>query len=137
MGLATSRLWASLPTPRAPGVDIEEPTEEESIEAGGGNGTTLLLHPQDGGGSRTVVRLRGGGARPPQATLGLGAAAGAAARGGGSGPAVCIGQVHAGLEGDGCLWRKGILMGEKCQPPDFSGAIIYDAAGNVVKKPLR
>ncbi|CAA7409962.1 unnamed protein product [Spirodela intermedia] len=57
--------------------------------------------------------------------------------GGGSGPAVCIGQVHAGLEGDGCLWRKGILMGEKCQPPDFSGAIIYDAAGNVVKKPLR
>lgn len=30
------------------------------------------------------------------------------------------------------LWQKNILMGGKCQLPDFSGIIIYDADGNVV-----
>ncbi|KAH7568115.1 hypothetical protein JRO89_XS07G0239800 [Xanthoceras sorbifolium] len=30
------------------------------------------------------------------------------------------------------LWQKNILMGGKCQLPDFSGVIIYDAEGNVV-----
>jgi hypothetical protein len=34
-------------------------------------------------------------------------------------------------EGGGdSLWQRTILMGEKCQPPDFSGAIIYDDKGN-------
>ncbi|PIM97908.1 hypothetical protein CDL12_29617 [Handroanthus impetiginosus] len=28
------------------------------------------------------------------------------------------------------LWQKAILMGEKCQPPEFSGVIYYDYAGN-------
>ncbi|KAI4352780.1 hypothetical protein L6164_007000 [Bauhinia variegata] len=30
------------------------------------------------------------------------------------------------------LWRKNILMGGKCQLPDFSGVIIYDSEGNIV-----
>ncbi|KAL0327048.1 UNVERIFIED_CONTAM: hypothetical protein Sangu_1782800 [Sesamum angustifolium] len=28
------------------------------------------------------------------------------------------------------LWQKAILMGEKCQPPEFSGVIYYDYSGN-------
>lgn len=28
------------------------------------------------------------------------------------------------------LWQRRILMGERCQPPDFSGVIIYDDKGN-------
>lgn len=31
-------------------------------------------------------------------------------------------------EDDG-VWRRAILMGEKCQPLDFSGVIYYDADG--------
>ena len=27
------------------------------------------------------------------------------------------------------VWQKAILMGEKCQPPEFSGAIFYDYEG--------
>ncbi|KAK2659125.1 hypothetical protein Ddye_005658 [Dipteronia dyeriana] len=30
------------------------------------------------------------------------------------------------------VWQKNILMGGKCQLPDFSGVIIYDAGGNIV-----
>ncbi|XP_075473410.1 uncharacterized protein LOC142504427 [Primulina tabacum] len=30
------------------------------------------------------------------------------------------------------VWQKAILMGEKCQPPEFSGAIYYDYDGNRV-----
>ncbi|ERN04362.1 hypothetical protein AMTR_s00147p00067470 [Amborella trichopoda] len=28
------------------------------------------------------------------------------------------------------LWQRKILMGEKCEPPDFSGVIYYDHMGN-------
>ncbi|XP_052201715.1 uncharacterized protein LOC127807716 [Diospyros lotus] len=37
------------------------------------------------------------------------------------------------------VWQRNILMGGKCQLPDFSGVIIYDAAGNVASpaKPSR
>ncbi|RZC85916.1 hypothetical protein C5167_026592 [Papaver somniferum] len=31
--------------------------------------------------------------------------------------------------GDGGVWQRGILMGGKCQPPDFSGVIYYDVDG--------
>ncbi|XP_055832608.1 uncharacterized protein LOC129901450 [Solanum dulcamara] len=31
--------------------------------------------------------------------------------------------------GDGGLWQKEILMGDKCQPLDFSGVIYYDRNG--------
>ncbi|KAJ7525516.1 hypothetical protein O6H91_17G054300 [Diphasiastrum complanatum] len=30
----------------------------------------------------------------------------------------------------GPLWRRTILMGEKCEPPEFSGLILYDNNGN-------
>ncbi|GLU06931.1 hypothetical protein SLE2022_239150 [Rubroshorea leprosula] len=30
------------------------------------------------------------------------------------------------------VWKKNILMGGKCQLPDYSGVIIYDAEGNRV-----
>lgn len=39
------------------------------------------------------------------------------------------------LSGDqrrGPLWQKNILMGGKCQLPDFSGVILYDSDGHVV-----
>ena len=29
------------------------------------------------------------------------------------------------------VWQKNLLMGEKCQLPDFSGVIIYDSEGNI------
>ncbi|KAF7808937.1 uncharacterized protein G2W53_035680 [Senna tora] len=32
--------------------------------------------------------------------------------------------------GEGCLWKKNIWMGEKCEPLQFSGAIHYDSEGN-------
>lgn len=35
---------------------------------------------------------------------------------------------------EGGLWQKAILMGEKCQPPQFSGVIYYDPFGNRVSE---
>ncbi|KAK8521360.1 hypothetical protein V6N13_077467 [Hibiscus sabdariffa] len=32
--------------------------------------------------------------------------------------------------GDGGVWQRSILMGDKCQPLDFSGVIYYDSKGN-------
>ncbi|CAK9144619.1 unnamed protein product [Ilex paraguariensis] len=31
--------------------------------------------------------------------------------------------------GEGGLWQRNILMGDKCQPLDFSGVIYYDSEG--------
>ncbi|KAI3719922.1 hypothetical protein L6452_20828 [Arctium lappa] len=36
--------------------------------------------------------------------------------------------------GEGGLWQKEILMGEKCQPPEFSGVIFYDCDGHQVSE---
>ncbi|CAO2830048.1 unnamed protein product [Amaranthus hypochondriacus] len=36
--------------------------------------------------------------------------------------------------GEGGLWQKNILMGEKCQPLEFSGVIYYDNYGNKVSQ---
>ncbi|CAJ2666419.1 hypothetical protein L195_g035383 [Trifolium pratense] len=33
---------------------------------------------------------------------------------------------------EGSIWQKNILMGGKCQLPDFSGVIIYDSNGDIV-----
>ncbi|RLN08447.1 hypothetical protein C2845_PM11G28290 [Panicum miliaceum] len=33
------------------------------------------------------------------------------------------------------VWRKEIMMGERCQPLDFSGAIYYDAEGRRLEQP--
>lgn len=38
----------------------------------------------------------------------------------------------SGEQRRGPLWQKNILMGGKCQLPDFSGVILYDADGQVV-----
>lgn len=39
---------------------------------------------------------------------------------------------------DGGLWQRGILMGDKCQPLDFSGVIYYDSEGNRLQEvPMR
>ncbi|KZV54498.1 hypothetical protein F511_01296 [Dorcoceras hygrometricum] len=40
-------------------------------------------------------------------------------------PSTCSGEEIS-------VWKKNILMGGKCQLPEFSGVIIYDSAGNVV-----
>ncbi|KAI3976852.1 hypothetical protein MKX01_008710 [Papaver californicum] len=37
-----------------------------------------------------------------------------------------------GSAGKDVLWQKNIMMGEKCQPPDFSGVIYYDNQGHQV-----
>ncbi|KAI3673286.1 hypothetical protein L6452_39403 [Arctium lappa] len=40
--------------------------------------------------------------------------------------------------GDDGLWQKEILMGDKCQPLDFSGVIYYDRDGNPTNEfPMR
>ncbi|MBA0768683.1 hypothetical protein Gotri_017467, partial [Gossypium trilobum] len=36
--------------------------------------------------------------------------------------------------GDGGVWQRAILMGDKCQPLDFSGVIYYDSKGNQVEE---
>ncbi|XP_047980246.1 uncharacterized protein LOC125221942 [Salvia hispanica] len=41
-----------------------------------------------------------------------------------------LGDVEPSSEGT--LWKKNIMMGGKCQLPDFSGVIIYDSTGAVV-----
>jgi hypothetical protein len=40
----------------------------------------------------------------------------------------------AAEEEDG-VWRKEIMMGERCQPLDFSGVIYYDAEGQRLAQP--
>ncbi|TKY73236.1 hypothetical protein E2542_SST01987 [Spatholobus suberectus] len=40
--------------------------------------------------------------------------------------------------GAGGVWQKAILMGDKCEPLDFSGVIYYDSNGKQVNEmPLR
>ena len=40
--------------------------------------------------------------------------------------------------GDGGVWQKAILMGDKCQPLNFSGVIYYDSQGKQMSEiPLR
>ncbi|MBA0771884.1 hypothetical protein Gotri_007348 [Gossypium trilobum] len=33
---------------------------------------------------------------------------------------------------DEAVWRKTIIMGERCRPLDFSGKILYDSKGNLL-----
>ncbi|XVE72185.1 hypothetical protein DITRI_Ditri11bG0018600 [Diplodiscus trichospermus] len=35
-------------------------------------------------------------------------------------------------QNDEAVWRKGIMMGERCRPLDFSGNILYDCEGNLL-----
>ncbi|XP_062222216.1 uncharacterized protein LOC133921391 [Phragmites australis] len=41
----------------------------------------------------------------------------------------------AAEEEDDGVWRKEIMMGERCQPLDFSGVIYYDAEGHRLAQP--
>ncbi|KAK9270341.1 hypothetical protein L1049_025920 [Liquidambar formosana] len=41
-------------------------------------------------------------------------------------------SAFGGEDQDASVWQKNILMGGKCQLPDFSGVIIYDSAGNII-----
>lgn len=36
--------------------------------------------------------------------------------------------------GDGGVWQRAILMGDKCQPLDFSGVIYYDSTGKQLEE---
>lgn len=75
---------------------------------------------KQGESSRAVVPWRKALSLPAAATAKVKAAAAAARR----------------EEGDsGGLWRKEILMGERCQPLDFSGVIYYDADGRRLAHP--
>lgn len=42
---------------------------------------------------------------------------------------------RAAREAEAGVWRKEILMGERCQPLDFSGVIYYDAEGRRLAQP--
>ncbi|KAL5212573.1 hypothetical protein ABZP36_023420 [Zizania latifolia] len=42
---------------------------------------------------------------------------------------------EASFRAEDGLWRKEILMGERCQPLDFSGVIYYDAEGRRLEHP--
>lgn len=35
---------------------------------------------------------------------------------------------------DSPMWQRSILMGERCEPPAFSGLILYDEHGNLVQE---
>ncbi|XP_051145908.1 uncharacterized protein LOC127261656 [Andrographis paniculata] len=41
---------------------------------------------------------------------------------------------YKGTQEESGLWQKAILMGEKCQPPEFSGVIYYDYSGNRISE---
>ncbi|PKA55519.1 hypothetical protein AXF42_Ash006721 [Apostasia shenzhenica] len=43
-----------------------------------------------------------------------------------------IGKVREEEEEEGEVWRREIMMGEKCQPLEFSGVIYYDGDGRRV-----
>ncbi|KAG9450119.1 hypothetical protein H6P81_010084 [Aristolochia fimbriata] len=43
-----------------------------------------------------------------------------------------------GDESDEAVWRKTILLGDRCRPLDFSGRILYDSEGNpLLEQPNR
>lgn len=48
---------------------------------------------------------------------------------GGFGDEDTEGEPEEEMQGEDGVWRRTILMGEKCQPLDFSGVIYYDADG--------
>lgn len=50
-------------------------------------------------------------------------------RDGGFGDEDTEGELEEEMQDEDGVWRRTILMGEKCQPLDFSGVIYYDADG--------
>ncbi|KAG8051413.1 hypothetical protein GUJ93_ZPchr0001g29365 [Zizania palustris] len=45
-------------------------------------------------------------------------------------------RLRSGGDGEG-LWRRAILMGERCEPLSFPGAIHYDSLGRRLSQPRR
>ncbi|CAL4962734.1 unnamed protein product [Urochloa decumbens] len=55
---------------------------------------------------------------------------------GGGGAGAGAGERHDGRqEQGGAVWRRAILMGRRCEPLDFPGAIHYDSFGRRVESP--
>ncbi|KAK9271892.1 hypothetical protein L1049_002257 [Liquidambar formosana] len=44
-------------------------------------------------------------------------------------------QAEEDEEDEEAIWKKTIMMGERCQPLDFSGNIVYDSQGNPIPDP--
>jgi hypothetical protein len=42
---------------------------------------------------------------------------------------------EAAVEDEEAVWRKAIIMGEKCRPLEFSGHITFDSYGNQLPPP--
>ncbi|WVZ69476.1 hypothetical protein U9M48_018252 [Paspalum notatum var. saurae] len=42
---------------------------------------------------------------------------------------------HDGDGGEPCVWRRAILLGRRCQPLEFTGAIHYDCDGQRLWRP--
>lgn len=42
------------------------------------------------------------------------------------------GEGEEEMDGDEAVWRRKIMMGEKCRPLNFSGKILYDSHGNLL-----
>ncbi|RLM91998.1 uncharacterized protein C2845_PM08G18390 [Panicum miliaceum] len=53
----------------------------------------------------------------------------------GGGAAGDRGDGGGGRREQGALWRRPILMGQRCEPLDFPGAIHYDSSGRRVESP--
>ncbi|RCV26109.1 hypothetical protein SEVIR_5G225800v4 [Setaria viridis] len=47
----------------------------------------------------------------------------------------CGGDRQDGGQEQGALWRRAILMGRRCEPLDFPGAIHYDSFGRRLESP--
>ncbi|KAK7268363.1 hypothetical protein RIF29_21061 [Crotalaria pallida] len=47
---------------------------------------------------------------------------------------MCLVMKKQQVDDNKCLWKKTILMGEKCQPLQFPGAIFYDNEGNQISE---
>lgn len=48
---------------------------------------------------------------------------------------IIIGAMAEDYEDEDGVWRRTILLGERCQPLDFSGAIHYDSRGRRLPNP--
>ncbi|KAL5227192.1 hypothetical protein ABZP36_015457 [Zizania latifolia] len=42
------------------------------------------------------------------------------------------GKVHVDADDEPCVWRRTILLGRRCQPLEFPGAIHYDSEGKML-----